>query len=440
MGDPDQVAICRLWCEPSAAGESQRDVPSDADKRLAPVAAPLLSAQLFESGCVAAMAVRKLGLRPAPLAWWQRLRPYAWLESRRLFAADAIPTLGSSAELGLALALLLPSARFKGVAIASGSLSGEAPELRDRDVAVHPVGRLEEKLRKILDRSEALLAAGRGPSPALCFTPITDDQGRSVAELEIVARLRRQGIEVVPIRWLSEAIMRLGCERLPLMGADRLVLAAGLTFGIGIALAASAWLWRAYPIPLAFERGGGQAIASEPYLACVTTDGRHTIPQPIARQNRIPWLKGGQKLAWSVRVGTPDAWDARVLSTFGSRGYYLLFAVVSAEGRRILVDHAPADDHRKTSPIYRTIPGELWEQWFQIPPAFEEGECALVILARRDRSFDPNALGRALAAQAGPRQGADWLNSAVNFLQSQAPGFLIYQFGKSNDVPDRCQF
>jgi len=435
-GDPVETGVCTLWCEQAPVGEPPRDVPSDADKRLAPVAAPLLNAQLFESGCVAAMAVRKLGLAPAPLAVWQRLRPHAWLEARRLFAADAIPRLGHSAELGLALALLLPSARYTGVVMASGSLSGESRQLRDRDVAVHPVGDLGQKLGELLDRCPALLAGARG---GLCFTPLTDDQGRPVAELAVFERLCEQGIEVVPIGWLSEAVTRLSCGRVPFLLADRIILAAVVTLGLGLVAGGAAWLWRDYPIPLAFERGGGQAAAREPYLACITADGRHTVPRPIPRQGPIPLLGSDQKLAWTVRVGTPGAWDARLLRAFGAAGYHLLFAVVSADGRRVLADQTPAGGGQASSPAYGAAPGEPWEQWLQIPQDLGEGESALVILARRDRGFDAAALDRGLDALAGPSHGADFVNRAVNYLRSQAPGFLVYQFGRSSQVPDACQ-
>lgn len=63
-GAPVATALCTLWCESAPVGEPPRDVPCDADKRLAPVAAPLLNAQLFESGCTAAMAVPSSVCRP----------------------------------------------------------------------------------------------------------------------------------------------------------------------------------------------------------------------------------------------------------------------------------------------------------------------------------------------------------------------------------------
>lgn len=430
------VALCSLWCEPAGSGEPPRDVPSDADKRLAPVAARLLSANLFQSGCTAAMAVRKLGLRLGRLAFWQRLRPYAWLESRRLCAGDSIPAVGSSAELGLALALLLPHARYQGPVFASGSLSGDSPELRERDTAVGTVGGLEQKLGEVLRRAEGLLAGVRGP--ALCFTPLRDEEGRPVAELTPAARLRELGVEVVPVAWLSEAVARLGCGRVPLLAADRLALAAGLALILGLGAGGAARLWRDFPIPLAFERGGGEAVAREPYLACGSRDGRHLLPHPIVRRDQIPRLPPGQHLAWSVSVGAADAWDARVMAALGSRGYYLLFAVLAADGSSILIHQAPADGRQGTSAPYRAVPGTLWEQWFQIPRDLAPGETLLLILARRDRGFDPEALGQALRSGSGPRGGTDWLNQAVHLLQAQAPGSLVYQFDRSGDVPDPC--
>jgi len=444
-GDPTATGVCTLWCDQAASGEPPGGVPSDADRHLAPVAASLLDANLFESGCVAALAVRALGLRPPRLALWQRLRPHAWLETRRLYAAGPIPALGHSAELGLALALLRPGARFTGVVMATGSLSecGDAPGLRqallDHDTQVRPVGHLADKLAELDRRHERLLRRVRRPPRALCFIPLTDEQGQSVDRLPAVKALRRHpGLEVLPVGSLGEAARRLGATRWPLLRADLVALAASLTLVAGLALGGAAWLWRDWPIPLAFERGGGQAGASEPFIACITADGRHTVPKPIARTGRIARVGGGQTLAWGARVGDPDAADARLMQALATQGYYLLFAILYADGQAILADHGPAGGRRDDSAAYRAVPGAVWEQWFQVPPGSAEGEAALVILARRDRPFEAAALRRGLDALAGP-PGVERVNGAVNYLQSQAPGFLVYQFGRSSHVPDPCQ-
>jgi hypothetical protein len=437
--DAGEAAICELWCEQRGAGEPRGDVPCDADRRVAPIAAPLLASHLFEAGCAAAMAVRKLGTLPPRLGLWQRLRPYAWLESRRLHAAGAIPHLGDSAELGLALALLLPKSRHDASILATGSLTGDAPELRERDAAVFPVGAVEEKLADILRRVQAGTFTpsnrwGRVPF----FTPRADERGRPVAELAVAAQLKEAGIEVVPISWLSEAARRLGCERAPLLPADRVSLATAILLALGLAAGGAASLWRHYPIPLAFVRGGGEAIDPEPFLACITPEGLHSAPRPVPRSDQIPRVRTGQQIAWAVRAGDRGHWDARLLDTFGSEGYSLLFAVISQDGRLLLADRAPAGEEQASSPPYRVRPGGVFEQWFQIPGELGAGEHALAILAARNGGFDTNALGRALRAGAGAPNGADFVNRAVNFLQSQAPGFLVYQFSKSDDVPDRC--
>jgi hypothetical protein len=437
--DAREAAICELWCERRTTGEPVGDVPSDADKRLAPVAAPLLASRLFESGCAAAMAVRKLGPAPPKLGLWQRLRPHAWLETRRLHAAGAIPDAGDSAELGLALALLLPTSRRAAPILATGSLTGDASELRENDAAVFPVGAIEDKLADILRRvrdGTFLFAKRRGTLPF--FTPRIDELGRSVSQLPVVAELNDAGIEVVPIGWLSEAAKRLGCARTPLLPADRLAQAMAVLLVLGPTAGGVAWLWRDYPIAVAFVRGGGEAIDPEPYLACITPDGRHSVPRRIPRRDRIPRLRTGQQIAWAVRVGDAQLWDARLLDAFRSEGYHVLFALISENGRLVLADRAPAGGDRPGSLPYRVRPGGVFEQWFQIPRELGAGEHALAILAQRSRGFDTDALGRALRAGAGAPDGADFVNRAVNFLQSQASGFLLYQFSRSDDVTDQC--
>lgn len=445
---PARTAICTLWCEPAPRGEHPTDIPSDADLRLAPVAAPLLEANLFDSGCTAAMAVRKLGLAPPPLAIRQRLRPQAWLQGRRLYAADAVPTIGSSAELGLALALLLPCSRFRGLVMATGSLSepegcgtgstrpAEPPVTAvhpsmDTDTSVYPVGALADKLARLREHACAVRDGG-GPA-VICFTPRTDAAGVPTEDLPETQALRDLGVAVVPVGSLGEAVDRLGCRRWPWLVTDWLALGLVGALAVGAAL----WVWRDWPIPLAFERGGGEAGYTEPFIACVAPDERYTLAKPLPRRGVIAGIGAGDKLTWTVGVGDPRAWDAQVLRRFGSAGYHLLFAVVFADGKVELQDHTPAGGQRAASPSYRVAPGDPWAQWYEVPQASAEGEAALVILARRDRPFDIDRLHRGLDAVAGA-PAPERRNRALGYLETQAPGFLYFQFDRWSHVPSPC--
>jgi hypothetical protein len=435
-GGGGATAVCSVHCEPVPTGESADQMPGGADKRVAPIAAPLLTANLFESGCRAALAVRKLGRRPRPFALWQRWRPHGWLESRRLVAADAIPATGPSAELGLALALLRPWGRDTGAVFATGSLSpvGKRQELRERDAAVYPVGELPAKLAEVLRQIGDLPRTADGCPRALCFTPLTvDESGVKVVDLPVVRQLREAGVEVVPVGWLSEAAQRLGCGRAPLMGRDWLALA---TFGIGL-LFGGAWLWGGWDLPMAFAPPGGLAVLTEPFVVCHTTDGQGTIAQPLPREGPISLVGTGQKLAWNVRVGDLNAWDARLMRSFGSSGYRVLFAVVFADGKASLYNDSPAGGRQEATRDFRVQPGDEWVQWYQIPAEAAAGESALVILARRDWDFDLVSLKQVLDELART-PGPELVNRAVNYLKSQAPGFLTFQFALRRRAPDPC--
>lgn len=444
------TALCRAWSEPTAHGAPARNVPSDADLRLAPVAAPLLnsgSTHLFDSGCTAIMAVRKLGLDASRWALWQWLRRYAWIDSRQLYAADTLPDLGHSAELGLALALLAPIAGFRGTLMATGSLTPpdevltvqgdplgvrvqHTPahrELRDTDAPVYAVAQTAAKLRRLA----ASWPGGSGG--ALCFTPIQDRNGDLVDTLPETRALRAAGIEVVPVASLGEAARRLECRRWPLLLADW----AALTLLAILVVGAAFLIWRAWPIPLAFERGGGAAGYSEPFIACITPDERHTRPKALPRADAIARIGPGQKLAWTVKVGNAEAWDARLLRVLDPLGYYLLFAMVFADGTVELQDHAPAGKERAASPAFRAVPGEPWQQWVEMPITGAPGEHTLVVLARRGRPFDIRALRHGLDTL-DLESRSDKINAAVNYLQAQAPGFLDFQLDRSDHAPDPC--
>ena len=78
------------------------------DKDWDQVAAPLRKVGLYQAGCAAASAVRKLGIEPPIGALYQQVARLAWIEAQRLQSASPSgPSEGRSAELGLALVLLM---------------------------------------------------------------------------------------------------------------------------------------------------------------------------------------------------------------------------------------------------------------------------------------------------------------------------------------------
>ena len=152
-----------------------REVDAKArDKDWDRVAAPLRKVGLYQAGCAAASAVRKLGIRQPLTALYQRISRLAWIEGQRLQPAGAQrPSEGRSAELGLALVLLMcASGSRQRQIIATGALGGQPQGMVEDDVEVLPVGSLPAKLRLV---SYARPAPGACPAwaPAVssCSSP-----------------------------------------------------------------------------------------------------------------------------------------------------------------------------------------------------------------------------------------------------------------------------
>jgi len=122
------------------------------DKDWDAVAAPLRKVGLYQAGCAAASAARKLGVRRPPTALYQQVSRLAWIDHQRLHPATAQgPTEGRSAELGLALVLLMCACGSPArQVIATGALGGQPAGVVHDDVEVLPVASLSEKLQLIL--------------------------------------------------------------------------------------------------------------------------------------------------------------------------------------------------------------------------------------------------------------------------------------------------
>jgi hypothetical protein len=90
---------------------------------------------------------------------------------------------GNSAELGLALVLLMAasSSPYRQV-IATGKLSGQTQLIRERDVKILPVSKLEEKFNLVIQQ----VTQGQLPrdKELLFFIPKYCNQGESAVEVE----------------------------------------------------------------------------------------------------------------------------------------------------------------------------------------------------------------------------------------------------------------
>jgi hypothetical protein len=401
------------------------------DKDWDRVAAPLRKVGLYQAGCAAASAVRKLGIRQPLTALYQRISRLAWIEGQRLQPAGAQgPSEGRSAELGLALVLLMCAAGCRNrQIIATGALGGQPHGVVEDDVEVLPVGSLPEKLRLVLTlaRHDALPGVGQGQE-MLFFTPRRFEEGGRSAEVEALPEVRQLsevGVRVVPIARLSEAARELEavCTRhlvhdRVLQGALASLLVVGL-IGYGW------WVLAAQPVAVSFLPGGGAALQAEPYQTCFTADGGF-YPVPLERNGLVHDIPAGATLGWRVRVGDPPEQQAGLARWFAPERYHVAQVMVSEfSPAKVIVPQIPG------AGAVTLEPGAIWEWGWQLNERPENN--ALVLLAQPNRSFDADALRARLikafpGAAGGPEGPGVDVTAAVNFLAARAPGsarFLI---------------
>lgn len=415
-----------------------REVDAKArDKDWDRVAAPLRKVGLYQAGCAAASAVRKLGIRQPLTALYQRISRLAWIEGQRLQPAGARgPSEGRSAELGLALVLLMcaSGSRHRQI-IATGALGGQPRGVVDDDVEVLPVSSLPEKLRLVLTLAQHGGLPGLGPGrEVLFFTPRQFEQDglwSEVGSLPEVAKLREVGVRVVPVARLGEAAAELKALRARHLFHDRLaqVMVAGLLL---IALTGYGW-WTVQhqPIQMTFLPGGPAPLEPEPFQACFRKDGGFS-PVPLAREGLTRSIPVGATLAWRVQVGEPPDGRDGPARWFAPDRYYVAQVMVSEHSRAKIIVPQVAGTEVLTVPS-----GGIWEWGWQLNDRVENN--GLVLLARAGEPFDPDALRAELIAQF-PQAASDGgdaaldVTAAVNFIASKAPGsakFIIQTVERS---------
>ena len=405
------------------------------------VSAPLRknSPALYQSGCVAANALRKIRFKHRFFALYQAIKPKAVIESKRLHAVTAWgPTEGHSAELGLALALAASvSGKGSGVIVATGALSsstpdaGSAPTFRDNDVKVHPVGSLQEKLRLLIREIQEggfrELIAHRA---LLVITPrhcSRSGEAQDVKSLPETKTLNALGARVTPVDWLSEALTVMRADTTHYLALDRIIQGAtGLITLLVVALGGFS-AWRNAEIPMAFVSVNPRNFAAEPFQLCAQADRQFALP--IHKISLTPTLPVTSVIGWRTLVGTTDSVDALLASLVGFEGYFIAVIVLS-ESSPATFDYARIDH---TTQALRIAPGRSYEGWIKLNDKAELN--ALVLLAQRHAPFDTHALRERFQERFRPPAVVsagriDHLNvdAAVDFIRTLAPGSLVYPF------------
>ena len=396
------------------------------DKDWDKVAAPLRKVGLYQAGCAAASAVRKLGIRRPLTALYQQVSRLAWIESQRLHAATPQgPTEGRSAELGLALVLLMGASGSRArQVIATGALGGQPRDLEAPDVEVLPVGSLREKLRLVLALARNGALPGVGPGRELLFfTPERFEDGhgwQAVDALPEVSELAGLGVRVRPVTRLGEAAAVLKAGRSRHLAADRIAASALLAIGL-VAGATAGWsAIRENRVPMMFMTPGGAAPEAEPFQVCFTPEGAY-YPLPLSQRGISHSLPAGATVGWRVRVGQPLAERERLQRWLAPDTYHV--------AQVMLAERSPAKVMVPTSPDGRPLriePGGVWEWGWELNREAESN--GLVLLARAE-PFDANALRAALVAEFPAARGGEEpldITAAVNYVAAQAPGALPF--------------
>ncbi len=425
---------------PLSGDEAEKAAAIDAkarDKDWDQVAAPLRKVGLYQAGCAAASAVRKLGLEPPIGALYQHVARLAWIEGQRLQAAGASgPSEGRSAEIGLALALLMgASGSPDRQVIATGALGGQPSGHPIDDVEILPVGSLQAKLSLVLTlASHDNLPRFSRDRELLFFTPLTFEAGgeqREVASLPEVEQLAKFGVRVVPVGRLGEAATILKARRARHLAADRLLQAAAAVMAV-IIIGGAAWhLWPSPKVTMTFLPAGGVALAAEPYQACFTADGGY-YPVPLDREGIVRTMPAGSTLGWNVTI-EDQVTDSHLLGRWAKPDQYHVAQVMLSSSSPAKVIAPSTPDGR---PI-ELVPGKAWEWGWKLTDKPENN--MLVLLAQPEEPFDAAAIREALVEEF-PSNSTDGhldLTAAANFLSSLAPGSVRFDV-RTVEGKDQC--
>ncbi|NOT84624.1 MAG: hypothetical protein HOP02_07575 [Methylococcaceae bacterium] len=309
-----------VYAENQLFGETVLDEKA-MDKNWNFVAAPLRDAGLYSEGLQVVSALRKLNLKPSFWAVYQRVKKYAWLDNQRLHAGNhhIENCEGNSAQLGLAIALLLnASASPIRYAIATGSLSLD--KHKDFDIAIAAVANVPEKLDLLIEKRQANALPDL---PLYCFTPTHykfQGELHPVVDLAQVKQLAALNITVKPIAWLSEAVKLLKADSTRCLKQDKW---ANGILGVMGSVCAAALLYRTwvyYPIPIKILAGKHLA---EPFLVCTNRDNSAVSYNDLARDGSTPIMPlfAAENSAYNVGIG----WIVQPEKTPFSQQYYVAF-------------------------------------------------------------------------------------------------------------------
>ena len=391
----------------AADGQSGDPHPAQLDRRLS----PLLQSGLYPAGEQALAAVRLLNL-PRGSALGNRLRAAVGDEALHVVNPGDIRGLGpensSSAELGLALALLMFRAQTADTrALASGALDLNGA---NHDAPVLPIHHLGEKLRLVLQYFDQ---PGGPPAPRWFLVPAVDPDGSAVQERYRAQSdaLRARGIELCCVRSLGEAARILGAHRYAPTRAEYVLRwsVGALCATLGLVALASHWLNAPIALSFAPVADTDHSLIATPVRVRARGASAELLAPCRLDDGQLPAFTIGDEIAMQLHAGSADGWSLG--------GYHLALVAVSASaGVKVL----------PVPPSQILKPGG--DVGYQVDVPGPEEETLLVWLAKRGAAFDLAALQERLRRAETPLRPADNISAVRNVLQRAAPGILTYDF------------
>jgi hypothetical protein len=367
---------------------------------------------LYQAGQHAIAAVRLFAL---PGARWLPRAPEALHVVNPGDVVGLAAENANSAELGLALALLMFGAQTQQAAvIASGAL-----DLRvGRDVKVLPVHHLARKLRLVLNHFSQ---PGTAPAPRYFIVPAHDPDGIAVADRyrQEIDALGILGIEVHVVSSLGDAVRLLDAKHRAMTRMERGVrgLLAATAVLLLTALVVRSWLIA--PIALTFTpvANADGSIVATPARAAIGASSVQLLPP--CRAGDLPAFPIGEHMAVHLRSGSTHG-----LGSWLGGGFRHALVSISGSGLKVLPPPASA----------AVAPGS--DAGYLIEIREPQEETLLVWLAKRGSPFDTSELEERLRGKLQTLRPSERISAARNLLQAAAPGVILYSF--RSVPPEAC--
>lgn len=391
-----------------------------------PAVEELLSINLHRSGSFALNRIKDL-LDPQSFQFFK-------LGQRQIqCGAQLVATEGGSAELGIALLMLMAGAGSRQMSIIATGKLDESEKL-EKNTPVEPVGSLQIKLATVLEEAKN----GNLHGATTVFIPKSDENQKSPIE-DVCAELQKVGLKVVPVPTLEDAATHLGIN---LDVRRRLIVRRAVLSGVALLCAGAVGIavWSArQPIPLRLEAPTGGAGSL--LIRCFSP--RKGLPdyESLPRDGLTPQVPVNGNLSWLIRLGEPPLPNPslsnrlldKIAGIVGYEGYHLAVAYVGERsGLHFLATENGAAQLRKRA-------GTIWGRSQQLDDQAEAG--VLVFLVKRFFGFDLDALQKQFEERfTGSTRGANasgYLSLAADFLAKQADGSLAAYF-QSVHKPSPC--